>query len=226
MPTVLVTGANRGIGLEFVKSFVADGWRVHACARNIEKAKEVRALDGDVVFHKLDVTNGLKVASLARTLAEETIDVLINNAGVYGPRTGFGETDYEEWAAVLQVNTLAPLRMVERFVGLVERSERKTVVNISSRMGSISQNTSGGSYIYRSSKAALNMVTKTLANDLAGRGLTVISFHPGWVQTDMGGDGASIPPAESVRGMRKVIDGLSPADNGKFFNYDGALLEW
>ena len=226
MPTVLVTGANRGIGLEFVKSFAADAWRVHACARNVEKAKEVRALAGDVVCHKLDVTNGLKVAGLARALAEEPIDVLINNAGVYGPRTGFGETDYEEWANVLQVNTLAPLRMVERFVGLVEKSQRKVVVNISSRMGSISQSSAGGSYIYRSSKAALNMVTKTLANDLAGRGITVISFHPGWVQTDMGGEGASIPAAESVAGMRQVIEGLSAADNGKFFNYDGAQLEW
>ena len=226
MPTVLVTGANRGIGLEFVKSFAADGWRVHACARNVEKAKEVRGLDGDVACHKLDVTDGLKVASLARELAEEPIDVLINNAGIYGPRTGFGETDYEAWADVLQVNTLAPLRMVERFVGLIERSERKTVVNISSRMGSISQNTSGGAYIYRSSKAALNMVTKSLANDLAGRGITVISFHPGWVQTDMGGEEATITPAESVRGMRDVIARLSPADSGKFFNYDGTPLEW
>ena len=172
MPTVLVTGTNRGLGFEFVKSFAADGWRVHACARNVEKAKDVRAIDGDVICHKLDVTNGLKVASLARELADEPIDILINNAGVYGPRTGFGETDYEEWAAVLQVNTLAPLRMVERFAGLVEKSERKLVVNISSVMGSIADNTSGGGYIYRSSKAALNMVTKSLATDLAGRGLT------------------------------------------------------
>jgi NAD(P)-dependent dehydrogenase (short-subunit alcohol dehydrogenase family) len=226
LPTVLVTGANRGIGFEFARSFAADGWRVHACARNVERSKEVRALDGDVVCHKLDVTNGLKVASLARALADEAIDVLINNAGVYGPRSGFGETDYEEWAAVLQVNTLAPLRMVERFVGLVEQSERKTVVNISSRMGSIAENTSGGAYIYRSSKAALNMLTKSLANDLAGRGFTVVSFHPGWVTTDMGGESASIDPAESVGGMRRVIAGLTPADNGKFFNYDGALLEW
>ena len=226
MPTALVTGANRGIGLEFVRSFAADGWRVHACARNVEKAKRVRTLEGDVICHKLDVTNGLKVASLARELAEEPIDVLINNAGVAGPGTGFGETDYDEWAAVLQVNTLAPLRMVERFVGLIANSDRKIVVNISSSMGSIAQNTSGGSYIYRSSKAALNMVTKSLAIDLADRGLTVVSLHPGWVKTDMGGEGASITPAESVSGMRQVIDRLTPAESGKFFRYDGSLLEW
>ncbi|MGF1594932.1 MAG: SDR family oxidoreductase [Kiloniellaceae bacterium] len=226
MPTVLVTGANRGIGLEFVRSFAADGWRVHACARNVEKAKTVRALEGEVVCHKLDVTNGLKVASLARALAEEPIDLLINNAGLRGPKTGFGETDYEEWAAVLQVNTLAPLRMVERFAGLVERSDGRTVVNISSIMGSIADNGSGGEYIYRSSKAALNMVTKSLAIDLAGRGIKVVSFHPGWVRTDMGGAGASISPEESVQGMRRVIAGLTAADSGRFFNYDGAPLEW
>ena len=226
MPTVLITGANRGVGLEFVKSFSADGWRVHACARNVEKAKRVRAVSGDVVCHKLDVTNGLKVASLARELAEEPIDLLINNAGIYGPRTGFGETDYEEWANVLQVNTLAPLRMVERFVGLLEQGEGKTIVNISSLMGSISQNSSGGGYIYRSSKAALNMVTKSLSNDLAGRGFTVVSFHPGWVQTDMGGEEADITAEQSVTDMRKVIAGLTTAENGKFFNHDGQELSW
>ncbi|HEY9548860.1 MAG TPA: SDR family oxidoreductase [Kiloniellaceae bacterium] len=223
---MLVTGANRGIGLEFVKSFAADGWRVHGCARNVDKAREARAVAGDVTLHRLDVTNGLKVASLARELADEAIDLLINNAGVYGPRTGFGETDYDEWADVLQVNAMAPLRMVERFVGLVEKSELKTVVNISSRMGSVAENSSGGAYIYRTSKAALNMVTKSLAIDLAGRGITVVCFHPGWVQTDMGSAGANLPPAQSVAGMRQVIAGLGPADSGRFFNYDGTPIEW
>ena len=226
MPTVLITGANRGIGLQFTKTFAADGWRVHACARNVEKSKKLRAVEGDVVSHKLDVTNGLKVASLARELAEEPIDLLINNAGIYGPRTGFGETDFDEWLNVLQVNTLAPLRMVERFVNLLEQGEGKTIVNISSIMGSISGNASGGSYIYRSSKAALNMVTKTLANDLGERGFTVVSFHPGWVQTDMGGESADITPVQSVAGMRRVIAGLTTADNGRFFNYDGEALPW
>jgi len=225
LPTVLVTGANRGVGLEFVKSFAADGWRVHACARNVEKAKEVRGLEGDVVCHKLDVTNGLKVPSLARSMTEERIDILINNAGQRGAKGGFGKTDYEEWANVLQVNTLAPLRMVERFATLIEQSERKLVVNISSILGSIARS-GGADYVYRTSKAALNMVTKTLACDLEGRGVTVVSFHPGWVRTDMGGSGADITAQEAVAGMRKVIDGLSTADSGKFFNYDGAPLEW
>jgi len=225
LPTVLVTGANRGIGLEFVKSFAADGWRVHACARNMEKAKEVRALEGDVVCHKQDVTNGLKVASLARSIAEEPIDVLINNAGQRGPKTGFGATDYDAWASVLQVNTLAPLRLVERFIGHVEKSERKLVLNISSRLGSIAE-CSGDDYIYRSSKAALNMVTRTLSRDLQDRGVTVVSIHPGWVRTDMGGSAAAISPGESVAGIRKLIDGLTTKDSGGFFNFDGTPLEW
>jgi len=225
LPTVLVTGANRGIGLEFVKSFAADGWRVHACARNVEKAKEVRALEGDVVCHKLDVTTGLKVASLARSMTEEPIDILINNAGQRGPKTGFGATDYDAWASVLQVNTLAPLRLVERFIGHVEKSERKLVVNISSRLGSIAE-CSGDDYIYRSSKAALNMVTKTLSRDLQDRGVTVVSIHPGWVRTDMGGSAAAISPGESVAGIRKVLDGLTAKESGGFFNFDGTPLEW
>ncbi len=226
MPTVLITGANRGLGLEFVRSFAADGWRVHACARNIEKAKRVKEVSGDVVCHKLDVTNGLKVASLARELAEEPLDLLINNAGVFGPRTGFGETDYDEWDAVLKVNTLAPLRMAERFVNMLEKSERGVVVNVSSIMGSIASNESGNSYIYRSSKAALNMITKGLSVDLAPKGITVVSVHPGWVQTDMGGQEADIAPVASIAGLRQVIAGLHPRDSGKFFNYDGSEIAW
>ncbi|MGE5767129.1 MAG: SDR family oxidoreductase [Bacteroidota bacterium] len=226
MPTVLVTGANRGIGLEFAKRYAADGWRVHACARNVDKAREVRALEGDVVAHKLDVTNGLKVASLARALADEKIDLLINNAGVRGGCAEFGDTDYDDWAQVLQVNALAPLRMVERFVDLIGASERRLVVNISSIMGSIGRTSTGGDYVYRTSKAALNMVTKTLANDLAARGIKVVSFHPGWVRTDMGGPSASISQEESVAGMRRKIETLTSADSGRFFNYDGAAIEW
>jgi len=225
MPTVLITGANRGIGLEFARSFAGDGWQVHACCRNPDKAKGLKALcagsGGAATLHRLDVTDGLKAASLARELADEPIDVLLNNAGIYGPRTGFGETDYDDWLPVFAVNTLAPMRMAERFVKHVARSERKLIVNISSRMGSIGDNSGGGS-----SKAALNMVTKSLSIDLAGRGICVVAFHPGWVKTDMGGKGAAIAPAESVQGMRGVIDRLTVRDTGSFFNYDGGKIPW
>jgi len=230
MPAVLITGANRGIGLEFARSFAKDGWRVHACCRTPDRAKDLRALcdssGGAVTLRRLDVTDGLKVASLARELADEPIDILLNNAGVYGPKTGFGETDYDQWMPVFAVNTLAPMRMAERFVEHLERGQRKLIVNISSRMGSIGDNASGGNYIYRSSKAALNMVSKSLSVDLAGRGITVVVFHPGWVRTDMGGPGAAIAPDESVTGMRAVIDRLGVEDTGKFFNYDGGELPW
>ncbi|MFQ6017368.1 MAG: SDR family oxidoreductase [Kiloniellaceae bacterium] len=230
VPSVLITGANRGIGLEFACSFADDGWTVHACCRQPDKAQDLKQLRdgsvGNVALHRLDVTDGLKVASLARELAEEPIDVLVNNAGIYGPRTGFGETDYDQWVPVLAVNTLAPMRLAERFVEHVARSERKLIVNISSRMGSIAENTGGGAYIYRSSKAALNMVAKGLAVDLAPRGITVVVFHPGWVKTDMGGPRAAIAPAESVAGMRAVIDRITPADSGRFFNFDGREVPW
>ncbi len=225
MPTLLITGANRGIGLALLRSFAADGWRIHACCRQPDKAKALKAVDGNIRLHRVDVTDGLRVAGLARNLADEAIDVLINNAGIFGPRTGFGETDYDVWQKVLAVNTLAPLRLVERFVEHIGRSERKLVVNVSSRMGSISQ-ASGGAYIYRSSKAALNAITKGLSSDLASRGITVTAVHPGWVQTDMGGAGADITPETSAVGLRRVIDGLTSKDSGRFLNYDGEEIPW
>ncbi len=226
MPTTLITGANRGIGLTFTRSFAKDGWSVHACCRNPDKAKELKAVKGSVAVHRLDVTDGLQVASLARELSDTPIDILINNAGRYGPRKGFGETDYDDWLEVLKINTLAPMRLVERFVEHVARSDRKLIVNLSSTLGSIANNNSGGSYIYRSSKAALNMVIKGLSVDLEPRGITIVAFHPGWVRTDMGGPEATVDPEVSVAGMRKVIDRFGPQDSGGFFSYDGSHLPW
>ena len=230
MPTVLITGANRGIGLALARGYAAEGWRVYACCRHPDKAKDLTALRAEagdrLAIHRLDVTDGLKVANLSRELAEESIDVLINNAGVSGPKNGFGETDHDRWQAVFAVNTFAPLRMAERFVEQVARSERKLIVNISSKMGSIAENASGNSIIYRASKSALNQVSKCLSVALAPRGITVILFHPGWVSTDMGGPEAPVTPADSAAGMRAVIDGVTAADNGRFFNYDGEELPW
>ncbi len=226
MPTVLMTGANRGLGLEFARSYATDGWRVHACCRHPEKAKALKAVEGDLEVHKLDVTDGLRVAGLARELADDAIDVLLNNAGVYGPRSGFGETDFDDWLDVLKINTIAPLRMAERFVEHVARSERKLIVSISSGMGSIAMNDAGGHYPYRASKAALNMVVKGLSADLAARGIIAVALSPGWVQTDMGGSSAELTPEESVAGMRAVIDGLTPADSGRFLNYQGEDRPW
>ncbi len=230
MPTVLITGANRGIGLALARGYAAEGWRVYACCRHPDKAKDLKALkeaSGErVAIHRLDVTDGLKVANLARELAEEAIDLLINNAGISGPKNGFGETDYDRWQPVLAVNTFAPLRMAERFVEQVARSEGKLIVNISSKMGSIGANAGSNSIVYRASKAALNQVSKCLAMALAPRGITVILFHPGWVSSDMGGSKAPVTPEDSAAGIRAVIAGVTAADNGRFFNYDGEELPW
>ena len=226
MPTLLITGANRGIGLAMVGSFAIDGWKVHACCRHPERAKELRSMEGNITIHKLDVADELKVASLARELIDEPVDLLINNAGYYGEKTPFGETDYEDWMHHFKVNTMGPMRMAEAFVRHVGASEKKLIVNISSKVGSVGENTSGNSYPYRSSKCALNMVTKSLSIDLAEQDITVLALHPGWVQTEMGGPDALISTAKSVSGLRKVIAKAGKEQTGQFINYDGTQIPW
>ena len=226
MPSVLITGANRGIGLGFVCAYAADGWRVHACCRRPSKAAALQAVEGDVTVHKLDVTNDLRVASLARELSDEPLDVLINNAGVYGPKHRFGETDLEAWLEVFQVNTLAPMRVTEAFNKHLKAGDQKAIVIISSIMGSIETNRSGGNTIYRSSKAALNMVARSLSAELAEADIKVITFHPGWVQTAMGGEGATVPVEDSVAGMRGVIAKATQAHSGGFYDHQGGTLPW
>lgn len=232
MPSVFITGASRGLGLEFVRQYAGDGWRVFATCRAPEKAAQLRTMtggtDGKVTAHKLDVTEKLDVAPLARELDGEAIDVLINNAGTYGGsyEIKFGETDYALFETAWRTNTAAPLRIAEAFAEQLGRSAKRTIVNISSRMGSIAENDSGGSYAYRSSKAGLNMVTKSLAVDLKARGVIVVALNPGWVRTDMGGARGRFSPEESVRKMREVIAALSPEDTGRFIDYDGADVPW
>ncbi|WP_119165990.1 SDR family oxidoreductase [Algihabitans albus] len=230
MPTALITGANRGLGLELARSIAAEGWQVHSCCRMPDKAPELRATadaaDGRIQVHRLDVTDDLQVRSLARSLEGKPLDLLFNNAGIYGPRDGFGSQDFEAWSKVLAINLMAPMRMVENFVELVAASQHKLIVNMSSRLGSISENDAGGGYPYRSSKAALNMVTRGLSVDLAPRGITVVSVHPGWVQTDMGGSDAALTVADSVAGLRRVMEKLTPEDSGRFFDHSGAELPW
>jgi NAD(P)-dependent dehydrogenase (short-subunit alcohol dehydrogenase family) len=224
--TLLVTGANRGLGLEFARSFAADGWRVHACCRIPERAKDLAKVDGDVAVHRLDVTDGLRVASLARELADEPIDVLINNAGVLHENNSLGGIDYDDWVDELKVNTIAPVRMAERFLEQVAASELKLIVNMTSGMASIADTASSRSIVYRSSKAALNMATKCLALEYAGRGVTVVALSPGWVATDMGGPNAELSPEESVAKMRRFLARVSPAESGGFFNPDGVARPW
>ncbi len=233
MQTLLITGANRGIGLEFCKQYAAVGWRVLACCREPGKADALNKLAArypDLIqLHALDVTDHAQIEQLARTLTDEAIDLLINNAGVYpaaDKRGGFGHTDYAEWMAAFNINSMAPLKMVEAFIKQIARSKLKLIVTITSQMGSIDDNSSGGSYLYRSSKAAANMVVKSLSVDLKDKGVTSVAFNPGWVKTDMGGPNAMIPVEQSVADMRKVIAGLTLADTGKFIGNDGVVIPW
>jgi NAD(P)-dependent dehydrogenase (short-subunit alcohol dehydrogenase family) len=231
MPTVLLTGANRGLGLEFARQYAAAGWQVLACCRSPAAAQDLNdlaeACAGSVRVLALDVRDHPAVATLAAELGPQPIDLLLNNAGVYGPtRMVVGHIDYAAWADVLAVNTLAPMRLVECFTEHVARSERKLIACLSSAMGSISGNSSGRHYLYRSSKAALNAVVRSLSIDLHDRGIIVVALHPGWVKTDMGGADADLEIPVAVRHVIGLLDRLRPEDSGKFLNHDGSAIPW
>ena len=231
MPTTLVTGANRGLGLEFVRQYAAEGWKVIATCRAPEAARELQRIaaesGGRIRVLEMDVTDTASVRAAAAGLKGEAIDLLLNNAGVGGPPgQQLGSLDFAAWARVLDANTLGPMRVAEAFLDNVAQSRDKRIVTLTSGMGSIADNTSGGRYAYRSSKAAVNMVMKSLSVDLAARGITCIVMNPGWVRTDMGGAGGKLSPAESIRAMRCVIAALRPEDSGKFLNYSGKPYPW
>ncbi len=226
MPTALITGAGRGLGLELTRRFAEDGWTVLAGLRDMENAPSLARIKGDVAAVPLDVADPASVAILAERLAGTPIDMLINNAGIYGPRgVALGSIDYDSWREVFEVNTLAPMRLAEAFIGHLRDGKGRKIVTISSKMGSMGD-ASGGEYVYRSSKAAVNAAMHNLALDLAPEGFTVVVLHPGWVRTDMGGPGAAIDAVESVTGLKQVIDELTRADTGGFFNYDGSPIPW
>lgn len=227
-PTVLITGSNRGIGLQFTRSFLSDGWQVIACCREPGQATELQALGAghpDLEIQKLDVTDYQAMADLSAQLKDRKIDILLSNAGTYGPRTRFGEVDVSEWRHVFEVNTIAPLKLAELFVEQVAASELKLIAMLSSKMGSIDDNGSGGGYIYRSSKTALNQVVKSLSIDLAERNISVVALHPGWVQTDMGGINAETTVEDSVRGMRSSLQ-TAGERSGQFIDLDGSIIPW
>ena len=229
-PIILITGANRGIGLELSEQFAEDGWQVLACCRNPADARQLQALSERglaIELHALDVTDYAQMATLADQLADRPIDILLSNAGIYGSKdTGFGEVDAEEWRQVLEVNTIAPLMLAQAFVEQVAASQQKLVAVISSKVGSIADNSSGGSYIYRSSKTAVNQVVKSLSIDLAGRNIAVISLHPGWVQTEMGGPNAEIGTDESVSGLKSILQSAGRAQSGQFIEFNGNSIPW
>ena len=225
---VLITGANRGLGLAFTKQYAADGWNVLACCRHPQSALDLQALaaaHSNIKIYTLDVADFVQIEALAVLLKDESIDVLINNAGVY-PASSFGDTNYNDWANGFKVNSMAPLKMAEAFVQHITRSTLKKIATLTSKMGSIDDNTSGESYSYRSSKCAVNMVMKSLSIDLKPYGISVVTLHPGWVQTDMGGSNALISAQTSVSGLRKVIADLNLGNTGQFIAYDGKPIPW
>lgn len=218
MPTVLVTGANRGLGLEFVRQYRAAGWDVIATAR--ASSPELEQLR--VQTEQLDMSDLDALACFGSRLPGP-LDLLIANAGTYGPREAKGAADAREWLDTFTVNTVAPYLLAQSVLPRVREAGGKLIA-ISTRMGSIEDNSSGGFLAYRSSKTALNMAWRTLA--LANGDLTCVVLHPGWVQTRMGGANAPVTPEQSISGMRRVIEGLSPADSGEFFDYQGQRVPW
>ncbi|MEZ5826726.1 MAG: SDR family oxidoreductase [Geminicoccaceae bacterium] len=219
MPTILITGTGRGIGRKLAELFVREGFEVLAASRNGPTIYATEAVT-------MDVCDRASIEAAAKNLEDRGIDILVNNAGIFGDRgTGLGAFDDRRWLEVLDTNVIGPARVAEAFMPHLEAGGQKKLVTISSRMGSMEANT-GGEMVYRSSKAAVNAVMKTLAIDLAEKGIISTMIHPGWVRTDMGGESASISVDESAEGIRDVILGLTPDANGAFFNYDGSGLPW
>lgn len=225
MPTVLITGANRGIGLELARQYAGDGWKVLATCREPGRAEALRAIGGDVAVHRLDVDDPSGIDALAVSLEGQPVDVLFNNAGINIRAPSIGGIDYAGWAKTMETNVFGPIRVAWAFKDSVLASTARVMAFTSSKMGSIAESR-GGSVMYRSSKTALNMAVDCLARELGSQGVVAVLFHPGHVRTDMGGPSAPVTASESAAGMRRVIAGLGPRDNGAFRNYDGTPLPW
>ena len=236
MPTTLITGANRGLGLEFARQYAADGWRVLACSRQqSELLAELVESHSALSWHPLDVTDHNRVDELAQELVGTGIDVLLLSAGTMGDVDfanqglavgGFGDSDFADWRRVIEVNTIAVMKMAEAFVEHVQQSDQRKLVAISSMVASMGINSAGGLYAYRASKAGLNAIMRSMSVDLAARQIIALPMHPGWASTDMGGAAAPVSPMESVTGVRNVIAKLTPADSGRFLCYDGTEMAW
>jgi len=222
MPTALILGASRGIGREMVRQYLADGWRVIATARSDEQRAALEAMGA--VGLKIDVTSAESVAGLGWQLDDEKIDAAWLVAGLYGPRHDGFPTQLE-FDEVMHTNVLAAMRLLPLVAPMVATTRGKLAV-ISSRMGSIGEREAPNGTLYRASKAALNSVLKDVSLSFGRQGVICAAFHPGWVQTDMGGEGAALPVEKSVADLRRTLSSLTGADNGSFFNHDGSTIAW
>ncbi|WP_257448327.1 SDR family oxidoreductase [Archangium lipolyticum] len=224
---IVITGANRGIGLELVRQYLARGDSVHAGVRTPESAGELAALvepsGGRLRISACDVALETSVRAFADSV-NGPVDLLINNAGMRNRPDDLDQL--EDAARTFEVNALGPLRVTRALLPMLRRARGAKIANISSGLGSIHDNTTGGAYGYRMSKAALNMASRSLAQDLRGEGIVTVVLSPGWVQTDMGGTDAPTPVAESVAGLLSLIDRLTPEDSGSFFGFRGERIAW
>ena len=235
MPVVLITGCNRGLGLELTRQYLEQGWHVHACARRSSAELDALSGAGNLAQHTLDVTDHAAIDALAAALGDTAIDVLLNSAGTMGnvdfatvglAGGGFEDADFADWEHIFRVNVIGPMKMSQAFVEHVARSEQKKIVTLSSMVGSMGLNDIGGLYSYRVSKAAVNAMMRSMGLDLKDRGIIAVPLHPGWARTDMGGPNAQISPSESAAGVRQVIARLVPADAARFWAFDGSEMPW
>ncbi|HVV69471.1 MAG TPA: SDR family oxidoreductase [Patescibacteria group bacterium] len=228
MKTILITGANRGLGLEMVRQYLETGWRVFACCRSPGDARELKSLSvPQLQIFKLDVSLDQDIFNLSSQLHNQPIDILVNNAGIlktYHPNSQ--KLNRASWLESFQINTISPVVMAKAFAPLIALSQHKLIVNISSNLGSISSVSDPKYLFYGSSKAALNYVTKSLTVSLMPQGISVISIHPGWVKTDMGGEEATLFPEESITSIRKLLEKMSINNSGSFYSYTGEIIDY
>jgi NAD(P)-dependent dehydrogenase (short-subunit alcohol dehydrogenase family) len=224
MPCILIVGASRGIGFELATQYRADGWEVIGTARDDAGLARLAGIGAQSL--RLEATDPAAPAALAARTADLALDIGFVNAGIYGPRTQALEPPSDEdFAAVMRTNVMAPMRLAPALAPALARGKGRLAVT-SSRMGSIGTRNASAGWLYRASKAALNSALKDMSLLLGPQGITCVTFHPGWVRTDMGGSGADIPVQESVSGMRRTLAALTPAQNGSFLNYDGSAIPW
>lgn len=229
--SVLITGSNRGIGLELARIFSQYDWDVIATCRKPDEALALKgiqaATEGRLKIKQLDIANDGEISDLAAELASKDLDILINNAGILGPEEQeFGLLDEELWLEAFKVNAIGPYKIARAFLDHVARGRKRIIATITSEMGSVTNNSSGDYYAYRSSKAAANMIVKNMSLDLRRQGITCVALHPGWVKTRLGGNQAPLSPEESAEGLFRILSSLTEEQNGAFLDYEGRNIPW